>query len=215
MNTRLSFIGVALSFMLMSPVVFAQKNTKKETKFPDRQKEWKQADSLSDQGLPKSAMEIVDRIYQSSKSGKDTPQFIKAVIYKIKLNSFFREDFLVSTIRDLEEEVKQAPEPSKQILQSVLAEVYSKYYENNRYRFSDRTQLLNVKADSLQTWDQNTLMKVIRDTYLASLQNDGLLKSLSILDFKAIIEIPGSGFYDKKFTKTDLEKAVLFRPFLY
>ncbi|MCX6287902.1 MAG: MG2 domain-containing protein [Bacteroidetes bacterium] len=215
MNTRLVFFGMALGLLLMSSALFAQKNVKPSPKAAGWLKEWKQVDSLSDQGLPKSAMEIVDRIYQSSKSANDLSQFIKAIIYKIKLNSFFREDFLVGTIRDLEDEVKQAREPSKQILRSILAEVYSKYYENNRYRFNDRTLLANVKADSLQTWDQNTLMNVIYGKYLASLQNDGLLKSISILDYKAIVEISGSGYTNKKSLEKDLEKAVIFRPALY
>jgi len=215
MNTRSFFFGTALCFILLSPVTFAQKSINKGTPSPSWQKEWKQVDSLADQGLPKSAMEIVEKIYRSSKSGKDIPQFIKAVIYKIRLNSFFREDFLVGTIRDLDDEVKTAAGPSKQILQSISAEVYSKYYENNRYRFSDRTRLADVKPDSLATWDQNTLMKVIYNNYLASLQDDKLLKSIPITDFKAIIEIPGSGFTGQTSPGKDLEKAVIFRPTLY
>ncbi len=215
MNTRSFFFGTALSFILLSPVAFAQKSINKGTHSPAWQKEWKQVDSLADQGLPKSAMEIVERIYGSSKSGKDIPQFIKAVIYKIRLNSFFREDFLVGTIHDLDNEIKTATEPSKQILQSISAEVYTKYYENNRYRFSDRTRLADVKPDSLSTWDQNTLIKVIYKNYLASLQDDKLLKSISITDFKAIIEIPGSGFTNQSSPEKDLEKSVTFRPTLY
>ena len=214
MNTRSLLFGMALSLILMSST-FAQKNAKRASQTPGWQKEWKQVDSLSDLGLPKSAIDIVDRIYMASKAGKDLPQFIKAVIYRIKLNSFFREDFLAGTIGDLEAEVKHSGEPSKQILQSILAEVYSKYYGNNQYRFHDRTRLANVKADSLPTWDENTLMNAICMNYLASLQNDRLLKSISILDYKAFIEVPESGFNNKKSPETGLEKAVIFRPSLY
>ncbi|MCX6283992.1 MAG: MG2 domain-containing protein [Bacteroidetes bacterium] len=215
MNTRSFFFGTALCLILLSPLAIAQKSINKETHSPAWQKEWKQVDSLSDLGLPKSAMEIVERIYLSSKSGKDIPQFIKTVIYKIKLNSFFREDFLVTTLRDLDDEISKAPEPSKQILQSISAEVYTKYYENNRYRFSNRTRLADVKPDSLSTWDQRTLMKVIYNNYLASLHNDKLLKSISITDFKAIIEIPGSGFTNQTSPEKELETVVILRPTLY
>jgi len=214
MNTRTLVFGMALGLMLMPSFLFGQKNVKPSQPAVSWQKEWKQADSLADQGLPKSAMEIVEKIYTASKSGKDIPQFIKAVIYKIRLNSFFREDFLVSTITDLENEVKLAQEPSKQILESILAEVYAKYYQNNQYRFNERSRLANVKADSLQTWDLNMLMQAIYGNYLASLKNDGLLKSVSILDYKAIIEVPESGF-GKKASKTNFENAITLRPSLY
>ena len=214
MNIRVFVLGMALCLGLMSSVAMGQKIAKPAAASQGWEKEWKQVDSLSDIGLPKSAMEIVDRIYLASKSGKDLPQFIKAVIYKIKLNSYFREDFLIATIRDLELEVKQAQDPSKQILQSILAEVISKYYENNQYRFNDRSRVVNVKPDSIQTWDLNTLMKAVYSHYLLSLQNEQLLKSVPILDYKAILEIPPSG-YNRKTSKTDLEKAIIFRPTLY
>ena len=98
MNTRSFLIGMAFCCMLMSSTL-AQKNTVKQAQNPGWQKEWKQVDSLSDIGLPKSAMLVVDRIYSASKSGKDLPQFIKAVIYRIKLNSYFRQDFLEGTFQ--------------------------------------------------------------------------------------------------------------------
>jgi hypothetical protein len=215
MNTRSLFFGLAFCLVLMSSVTQAQKNVKREAQTPGWQKEWKQVDSLSDIGLPKSALEIVDRIYTSAKSSKDDSQFIKAVIYKIKLNSSFREDFMAGTIRGLNDEIIRAKEPSKQILQSILAEVYSKYYAGNLYRFSQRTPLANIIPDSLQTWDLNTITKAVFGNYLSSLSNDLLLKSTPVTDYKAIIEIPEAGYNGKKSVKPELEKAIIFRPTLY
>ena len=37
------------------------------------QQEWKDVDSLSGLGQPKSALELVERIYQSAKAKKDAP----------------------------------------------------------------------------------------------------------------------------------------------
>jgi len=214
MNTLSILFGMISGCLLMSPVTMAQKNTPLALHSPLWQSEWKQVDSLSDVGLPKSAMTIVEKIYSASKSGNDLPQFTKAVLYKIKLNSFFREDFLAGTINDLENEVKHSQQPSKQILQSILAEVYAKYYQNNQYRFNDRSRLDNIKADSIQTWDMNAIMNAIYKNYLASLNDEQLLKSISILDYKAIIEVPESG-YTKRTTKTSPEKALVLRPTLF
>ena len=215
MNIRVLFFGMVLGLLSISSAGLAQKNNKKEAQSPGWQKEWEQVDSLAGLGLPKSALEIVDRIYLSAKTSKDDPQFIKAVIYKIKLNSTFRDDFMVGTIHDLNAEILQAKEPLKQVLQSVLAEVCSKYYSNNLYRFSQRTRVANMIADSIQTWDLNTITKVVYFNYLSSLNNDLLLKSTPINNYKAILEIPDQGTGRKKPPVWEPEKVIIFRPTLY
>ena len=149
---------------------------------------WQKADSLANLGLPKSALEVVEKIYAMSKKDKNDPQFIKSIMYKLKLESAFQENFHTGAIADLNKEILSAQEPVKQILQSILAEVYWKYYQNNRYRFNDRTQLLNNNTDSIQTWDLSRLSRQIIKCYMASLGNPGLLKSIPISDYDAIIE---------------------------
>jgi hypothetical protein len=153
---------------------------------------WQKVDSLSNLGLPKSALEVVETIYALAKKEKNDPQYIKSIIYKLKLQSEFREDFHTAAIADLNNEITKAQEPVKQLLQSILAEVYWKYYQDNRYRFNDRTQVLNNNDDSIQTWDLNKLSRKIISCYMVSLENPGLLKSIQISDFDAIIEKPGS-----------------------
>jgi hypothetical protein len=153
---------------------------------------WQKVDSLSNLGLPKSAIEVVSAIYNLAKKEKNDPQFIKSIMYKLKLQSEFQEDFHTTAISDLNKEIFSAQEPVKQILQSILAEVYWKYYQNNRYRFNDRTQLLNNDKDSIQTWDLNKLSRQIIKCYMVSLKNPGLLKSIPISDFDTIIEKPES-----------------------
>ena len=45
------------------------------------EKEWEKVDSLIAKGLPKSALEIVDKIYLQAKLYKDAAQHVKTVIY--------------------------------------------------------------------------------------------------------------------------------------
>ena len=149
---------------------------------------WHQVDSLTNLGLPKSALTVVETIYVLAKKDKNDPQFIKSIMYKLKLQSEFRENFHTLAIADLNKEISTSREPVKQILQSILAEVYWKYYQNNRYRFNDRTQVLNNRDDSIQTWDLNKLSRQIIKCYMVSLDNDLLLKSIPISDFDIIIE---------------------------
>jgi len=151
---------------------------------------WIKVDSLTNLGQPKSALALVNSIYEKAKTESITPQFIKSVIYRIRLNSDFQEDFLVNTLRDLNHEIVNAAEPGRQILVSIRGEVYWKYYRNNSYRFQDRTQIRENKTDSLQTWDLKTIMDTIAANYMASLDHDSLLKKIPIRDFSAILEKP-------------------------
>ncbi len=149
---------------------------------------WKQVDSLAGLGQPKSALAKVNLIYDQAKKNKHKTDFIQAVLYKIRLNADFQEDFILQTIGDLRAEIKAATQPEKQILQSILAEVYWKYYQQNQFRFRDRTQLKENKADSINTWDLITISREITDTYLLSLENPELLKSKPIKEYEAILE---------------------------
>ncbi|MCX6303695.1 MAG: MG2 domain-containing protein [Bacteroidetes bacterium] len=149
---------------------------------------WKQVDSLAGAGLPKSALEIVNNIYAQAKAGKDDPQVIKAIIYRIRLNSEFQENFMTTTIAGLKKEISGSGQPQKQVLQSILAEVYWKYYQNNQYRFRNRTRTTSVLPDSIETWDLATISGTIIRTYLLSLGQADTLQRIPIGNYDAILE---------------------------
>ena len=175
--------------------------------------QWKKVDSLSDLGLPKSALVIVEKIYDQAKKEKDDPQYIKAVIYKLKLKADYREDPLPASIREVSAEIKGSWEPATQLLYSILGELYKSYYQNNRYLFSNRTELLNNTSDSIQTWDLKTLTRKTVKTWLLSLQDPALLQSLPIGDFDDILV--KQGLQVKQPSKQAEKKKNTYRPTLY
>jgi len=176
----------------------------------DRQ--WKKVDSLSNLGLPKSALLIVNQIYIRAKKEKNDPQYIKAIIFRLKLKADYREDAVAASIREIQAEIKESREPARQILNSILAEIYQTYYQNNRYRFQDRTQVLNNTSDSIQTWDLNTLTRKTVKTYLLSLQDPVLLQSLPINNFEDLLVKPEPQGKTDKFMERN---KTGYRPTLY
>jgi hypothetical protein len=175
--------------------------------------QWKKVDSLSNLGLPKSALVIVNKIYDQAKKEKNDPQYIKAVIFRLKLKADFSEEAVTASIMEIRTEIKQSREPARQILNSILAEIYQTYYQNNRYRFQDRTQVLNNTPGSIQTWDLKTLTRKTLQTYLLSLRNPALLQSVPIGAFEDILIKPESrGGEDEKMTE---KVKAGYRPTLY
>ncbi|HTX88266.1 MAG TPA: alpha-2-macroglobulin family protein, partial [Bacteroidales bacterium] len=166
---------------------------------------WKKADSLSSVGLPKSALTVVTQVYERARSENNPGQFTRAILYRIRLDSEFREDALANAIYDVRSEIRQAGKPEKQVLNSILAELYLRYYNENYYRFSGRTQVMTVLEDSIQTWDLNTLARRITRTYLLSLEDPMALQAIPVGRFLPVLDQP-----DGKKNKPDL-----FRPTLY
>ena len=95
-------------------------------------KEWQQVDSLSNLGQSESALDIVNRIYDQAKASNQADQFVKASLYRMKLEADFQEDYLENSIERTQLEVQSAKSPVKQILHSILAELYWRYYQIGR-----------------------------------------------------------------------------------
>ena len=114
---------------------------------------WRKVDSLTKSGQPKSAIKIIDHIYKTSKENDNTPQIIKSLIYRISLQSSYEEDHLLKSIAVFENELSNAAVPEKQILQSLIAELYFAYYNANRWKINKRQALSEDDNEDINTWD--------------------------------------------------------------
>jgi len=154
----------------------------------DYDKLWQQAESLSKQGLPKSALEVVDNIYAQAKKDSNAPQFIKAVMYQMRLHSDIEENYFVKAVYKLNAEIEVSREPMKQILNSVIAEMYMFYYQANRYKLLNRSITVNYDPEDIETWDMEKVTQAIIRHYMSSLDNQDMLKDISLEDFDPILE---------------------------
>ena len=107
---------------------------------------WKKVEGFELQNLPKSALEIVEDIYQKATKANNTPQITKALIYKSKFALTLEEDAQLSIINSFKSEILKAETPTKNVLESILANLYWQYFQQNRYKFYNRTQT-NSKVD--------------------------------------------------------------------
>ncbi|MDD5570267.1 MAG: MG2 domain-containing protein, partial [Bacteroidales bacterium] len=157
---------------------------------PKYEKLWKKVDSLSKKGLTKSALDVVMVIYKMSKQEKNAPEFVKAVIHKMKFESETDEKFFVTAIKELKSECAQSSFPLKQVLHSILAEVYWNYYQTNRFIFENRTTTVNFSQDDIETWDLKKITEEVILNYKLSLGNPDELKKvqLNIYDIVLIAE---------------------------
>ena len=148
---------------------------------------WKKVDEFVNKGLPKSALEEVNKIYETAKKEKNDPQIIKALLYQITLNQNTQEDATVKSITNFEKETVAAREPAKSILYSITAEMYWNFFQQQRYKLYNRTKTANFKKDDIQTWGIDDFHKKIGELYLLSIKEEKLLQQTKLEPFDAII----------------------------
>jgi len=182
--TLLAIVSLAVGYR----VLFTNTDWLKFNKTDSYKTEWAKVDSLEKRGLPKSAIEIVNRIYDKAKKSNNSPQLIKSIIFKMKFADYVQEDTFETMIYDLEKETKLAVYPTKPILTSLLAEVYWMYYQTNRWKFYNRTTTVNFDQADVKTWDLNHLVDKVIKNYMLSLENKDSLQRTPIEAFDDIIE---------------------------
>lgn len=156
----------------------------------DYESEWKVIDSLENQGLPQSALEKVEALYQRAKEENNAPQLVKTLLYKGKYIVELEEEGQVAAIQLLEKETAGAEFPAQPILQSILAEVYQRYLSDQYWRLADRQSTSGFQPDDIRTWTVEHFEKRIGELFWASLDHKGLDKT-SIAGFSAIT-VPGN-----------------------
>ena len=153
-------------FMILFFANFAQAQSNHYEKL------WKQVEKLESEGLPKSALDVVEQISKRSIADKNTSQHVKSLLYKSKYALVIEEDAQLKIIIDFKSQIATSEIPTKNILENMLANLYWQYFQQNRYQFYNRTKTqIKVDADDFRTWDLQTLFEEIDLHFQNSLTN--------------------------------------------
>jgi hypothetical protein len=154
----------------------------------DYASQWKKIDDLVNKGLTKSAVGEVDKIYNAAKKDRNDPQIIKALLYRVTLNQNLEEDANVKSIAAIEKEIVSAKEPAKSILNSITAEMYWNFFQQQRWKIYNRTKTdSSVVKNDILTWGADDFHKKISSLFLASIEEEKLLQQTKLEPFDAII----------------------------
>lgn len=149
--------------------------------------EWSKVAAFEKKGLTKDALAVVQKIFSDASRAANQPQVVKAAMYEMKYRNMVQEDNAENNIFYLDTLIAKTPEPAKQILQSMQAEMFQAYQAQNRYRLYDRTALAQENESDIRTWSLEKLSAQTRALYNASLQNTALLQRTKIDSYDAIL----------------------------
>ncbi|WP_417785527.1 alpha-2-macroglobulin family protein [Tenacibaculum sp.] len=173
-------ITPVLLMILFSTLVHAQENYNNL---------WEKVHKFESENLPKSALKIVNTIYDKAEKSNNAPQIIKSLFYKSKYALTLEENAQLKIIDEFKQQINQSDFPTKNVLENVLANLYWQYFNQNRWKFYNRTQTQEkVDENDFRTWDLNTLFAEIHCHYQNSLENESELQKTDIYTFKDIIQ---------------------------
>jgi hypothetical protein len=158
---------------------------------------WQRVQKLENEAMTKSALEVVALISKKAKKEQNSVQIIRSLLYTSKYALNLEENAQLKIVSDFKQEIDQSEFPTKNILEGYLANMYWQYFQQNRYRFYDRTTTAE-KVDSLdfRTWDLSTIFHEISVHFEASLQKPLALQQQEVGAYKEILnEKKGSELY--------------------
>src|SRR6266404_3825562 len=118
-----------------------------------RDSQWKAVEEAVNKGLPKTAITNLESIIQGALRDKAYAEATKAIGKKIALEGTIQGNKPEEKIVRLETEIGKAPKDMVPVLDTLLAHWYWHYFQQNKWRFMQRTTTSQQPGKDFTTWD--------------------------------------------------------------
>jgi uncharacterized protein YfaS (alpha-2-macroglobulin family) len=153
----------------------------------DRAVLWQEYEKAVNEGLPKTAIEKLDLIHDGAVRDKAWPEAIRAKALRIRVNASINQPGAPLMVKDLTAAIEQAAPEMKPMLQAIMAEWFFSYYNQNRWRFMQRSQTTAPPGDDIETWDLARLLGEVDRHFTAALANSEALKKIPVGDYDMLL----------------------------
>ena len=188
--------------VIFSAIILFSLNAKAQQHHKNYDDLWKKVHNFQKSNLPKSALKEVENIYATAKKENNAPQLLKTLLFKSKYALILEEDAQLNIINSFNTEISKSEFPTKNMLESVLANLYWQYFQQNRWEFYNRTTTESkVDTSDFRTWDLQTIFAEIHLHFQKSLENEVLAQKTDLNGFNDILELQ--------------KDSKIFRPTLY
>ena len=179
-------ILLVLMFSVTYTVVLAQKS-----KSISMEARWKKVEELAAKQLPESALKELETILSQAKKDKNSPQIIKATVYKMRFLLEKNPDEAAGLIKTFETSIRESRDSvEKAVMHTMMAELYYKFYENDQYKINQRTEIEGLVPTDIREWTKNIFFNKILEQLNLSMSNINLLQKTESLKYGDILE-PG------------------------
>lgn len=162
-------------------------------------KNWQAITNDMDNQLPKSAFEKTAKLFDRAVAERNQEQIVKTSIYLMHLEPQLKEveydSRLQKEIIHLESSIAKTTGSAKYLLISVLAEKYNQYAQQNQYRLSQTSTVVDEKSDNIALWSLASLNEKAQNLYLQSCESKES-KTVSLSEFNNLITNANSKYVE-------------------
>ncbi|MEQ8625088.1 MAG: alpha-2-macroglobulin family protein [Vicingaceae bacterium] len=176
--------------------------------YAEYEADWQEVKKLENKGMGKAIIDKSNAILEKALAENNINQVFKALAYRSKYSNHIEEESSLKILTAYEAQIEAAEFPLKQLLHSATGELYFQYYNQNRWRFRERTATTNFDEGDVRSWSLDQIMQKINQHYQASLSPKD---DLSQFPSTSLIPILNATPQDSNLTKNNLE----LRPSLY
>ena len=153
-----------------------------------RDAQWKAVEDAIQKGLPATAVTNLEPIIQGALKDKAYAEAVKAIGQKIALEGNIQGNKPEEKITRLEAEIAKAPKEIVPLMDTLLAEWYWQYFQQNRWRFMQRTATGAQPGKDFTTWDLPRLFAEIDKQFQKALGAKKILKATPIAAWSDLLQ---------------------------
>lgn len=149
---------------------------------------WRQIDSLKELGQPATAARLTEELLSVALKENNSPQILKAHLYRIGLWAQYEEDYELKAIEASKKLINVTTTPAREILKSITAELYYLWYNNHQWELRGRGIMGDKLESDFRLWDARTFADTIASYYLASMDDPEKLYQIKAREFIPILD---------------------------
>src|SRR4051794_11385606 len=153
--------------------------------------QWKRVEEATQKGLPQTAIQELEPIIRETLAEKKYDEAIKAIVRRIALEGNIQGNKPEEKVVRLEAEMAKAPKEMVPVMQTILANWYWHYFQNNRWRFMQRSTTAEAPGKDFTTWDLPRLFAEIDRHMQTALASADVLKRTPVVAYKELLQ-PGT-----------------------
>ena len=152
-----------------------------------RDAEWKAVEDAVQKGLPRTAITNLEPIIAGALRDKAWGEAAKAIARKIVLEGNIQGNKPEEKVTRIEAEIAKAPREILPLLETLQATWYWHYFQQNRWRFMNRTATAAPPGKDFTTWDLPRLFAEIDARFTKALSAADTLKRTSVGTFDNVL----------------------------
>jgi len=149
--------------------------------------DWEKVEEAMSQGLPKTAIEHLQPIIDQALEEGNHPEAIKAITMKIALEGNIEGNRPEERITRMEAAIAESPDEMRPVMDAILANWFWHYFQNNRWRFLQRTATTAPPGEDFTTWDLPRILAEIDNRFTQALSAEERLKAIAVSDYDQLL----------------------------